>query len=730
MKTRTILFNKLKTLYLIFLCISGFCLSSFSKSIDPTATKMIFDHMVEVNKEWLKQSNLPKELFQSIAFNNDIERIQLHLQLVEQILRNNTSKSLSKTQKANRLKHLKVLRLYLKKGLFPINLHHKERTPYFIDHLGIACAVGHLMNEDEQENLTSLIKQEFNNGYINELKIHYPAIEDWAKINGFTIDELAWIQPAYGSHNQSIIDAGEIDGAIYASAVDPITNEYIFAGNFTTVNGIQNLGSIIVYDGDQVSNLGTGVQGSIYALEFFNNTLYAGGDFYINGEISNLAYFDGNSWISIQTGAMEGVVKSLETYQCALVIGGSFTKVNGQDSNYITIWDGNSLGGSNCTTINKFALSTNGPVNELEVINNKLFVGGSFNFVGIGNFGGPSKYLAAFQDNNWTDFFNGDHHEVVSVTKVAPNNLLIACEKYNFGNDFATYNLDLKTWDYTPTIQNNYNLSGGIGSVGQVYNLEGAWASTDKGLVHLNTFTYYPTNGPVYTSNSQSSVILIADYQVVFGGLFNSLTNLGTVYSSSLFMLAENSFLPVELLSFSGILNNKAIQLKWETATESNTSHFEVERRNRFGDYETVGRVDATGESTFNINYQFEDDHLDLSQHKWYYRLKMVDFDETFEYSNEIVIQSKNQTLVEGIYPNPARDKINIALHLELNETHLDISLFDISGKKVHSLWNENMVNIGSINKSFDLPQIANGLYIIKIIAGDYVYHQKIQIFK
>ena len=141
---------------------------------------------------------LPDETTQ---IKTDQALIQLHLSLVETALRSKNVAYLSTDQKKKRNEGLDILHAYWQTGIFPVNLYHSERTPYFIDHLGTACAVGHILIETGYCDFAKQIHTENNYGYIFDLEKQYPFLKEWAFIHGFAMDELAWIQPSYCTGN-------------------------------------------------------------------------------------------------------------------------------------------------------------------------------------------------------------------------------------------------------------------------------------------------------------------------------------------------------------------------------------------------------------------------------------------------------------------------------------------------------------------------------------------------
>lgn len=130
---------------------------------------------------------------------------------------------------------------------------------------------------------------------------------------------------------------------------------------------------------------------------------------------------------------------------------------------------------------------------------------------------------------------------------------------------------------------------------------------------------------------------------------------------------AKQQILPITLRSFTATKNDRSVNLDWTTSSESNGSHFEIERSQDLEVWTALGTVAAVGESTILQDYAFLDDKLPLnarSYHKtFYYRLKMVDLDEQSEYSE---IRSVRFDLDgEGdllVYPNPAINEVYVNL--------------------------------------------------------------------
>ncbi len=167
--------------------------------------------------------------------------------------------------------------------------------------------------------------------------------------------------------------------------------------------------------------------------------------------------------------------------------------------------------------------------------------------------------------------------------------------------------------------------------------------------------------------------------------------------------------IPVELMSFKGSLINDKTALQWETATEINAKEFVVEKSTNAKEFEPIGKVAAKGGNT-RTNYNFDDSKL--SEDINYYRLKMVDNDGAFKYSNTVAIKlgSKGSKGV-SVFPNPVKDHITIN-HKAADEGAI-IRIVNIAGSTVAQY------NIAkeATQTSVDASQLAVGQYFINFVS-------------
>lgn len=185
--------------------------------------------------------------------------------------------------------------------------------------------------------------------------------------------------------------------------------------------------------------------------------------------------------------------------------------------------------------------------------------------------------------------------------------------------------------------------------------------------------------------------------------------------------------LPVELVSFTGDAKDGFVDLNWITATERNSSHFDIERSSDASAFEKTGTVLSKaigGNSNAAIAYNTTD-NLPVGK-VIYYRLKQVDTDNTFAYSGIIsvnYIKSKNLKFV--VYPNPNKGEFTADISGLENNHEIEISLKDSNGKIIyHSSFfiqdQGSKLNIVPENK------LSNGIYICTLTLEGIEYNVKV----
>lgn len=181
----------------------------------------------------------------------EVRRIRLHLGNVETALRAGGTGSLSVEQRMRRAAALDWLREYRERGLFPHN-HTRpgERVPVFVDEHGTHCAVGYLLKRSGETGLVRDVVAADNNIRVRDLADN-ERFRSWLKETGLTLEEAAWIQPAYdGRDHDDLADAalivygGLASGslALYSHLTEPGPREFQVAGTLNAAVGLFNLG--------------------------------------------------------------------------------------------------------------------------------------------------------------------------------------------------------------------------------------------------------------------------------------------------------------------------------------------------------------------------------------------------------------------------------------------------------------------------------------------------------
>ena len=174
--------------------------------------------------------------------------------------------------------------------------------------------------------------------------------------------------------------------------------------------------------------------------------------------------------------------------------------------------------------------------------------------------------------------------------------------------------------------------------------------------------------------------------------------------------------IPVELASIAANADRNNVTLKWSTATETNNSGFQVERKFKgTNEWTKLSFVSGKGTSTEMNNYFYNDKNLAVG--KYSYRLKQIDFDGTFEYSPiiEVDVSAPNKFTLYQNYPNPFNPTTTIEFSIP-ERSNVTISVFNALGELVTTLVNGSL-EAGYQKVSFNASNLTSGTYIYQIKA-------------
>jgi len=174
---------------------------------------------------------------------------------------------------------------------------------------------------------------------------------------------------------------------------------------------------------------------------------------------------------------------------------------------------------------------------------------------------------------------------------------------------------------------------------------------------------------------------------------------------------AKTSSLPVELIHFSGKVEETAVALEWSTASESNTKGFNIEHSINGVDWEIIGNVRAKGNTLQRQNYDYK--HYQLNPGVHYYRLNIIDFDQFNEYSKTVSLNFDNEYFKADIYPNPMSEKGTIEYY-QTGESLTAIRIYNMNGQELFAI---TEIDAGQNRINLENPLLA-GIYMVAFESG------------
>jgi uncharacterized repeat protein (TIGR01451 family) len=256
-----------------------------------------------------------------------------------------------------------------------------------------------------------------------------------------------------------------------------------------------------------------------------------------------------------------------------------------------------------------------------------------------------------------------------------------------------------------------------------VFNIGTGATGTAGGT--LSSGGQYKVQFNVTTSSNVNLLGTISNTAFVIG-IGSQTGNLSTtIMNQSTAIISPANSLPVTLLSFTAIKSGSNAQLNWTTTNEVDNDHFEVERSLDGVNFTEVGTVAGNGSTSLLHNYQYEDNITGLSGIV-YYRLKDVDFDGKFGYSQIIAMRLDGSSLSASFtaYPNPFNSNIKL-LVTSIKNSNATISLLNTAGQVLANQaaalqTGQNVVVLQNLNSL--LP----GIYVVELLTEDGKNYQKV----
>ena len=401
-----------------------------------------------------------------------------------------------------------------------------------------------------------------------------------------------------------------------------------------------------------------------------NNNFTISGSYTNNGTYTDLGTtkFNGSTAQTVPAGSYHNLTinnSSGVTLAGGVGVSGALTLTNGiitsTSTNILTMADGSSVSGGSNTAFVDGPMAKIGSTDFVFPVGNVDTLGQ----IGISNLSASETFTAQYTKAEASNS-SSLTYPLTKVSKVESWQLERA------GSETADVTLYWQDSKYS-----------GIGSLSDLrvahYN------STNSAWEELSGAT---TTGSASLTSSQSGSITIAGVSSFSPFTFGTTDN-------------TTNTLPVELISFNLSYKDNSINLHWQTASELNNDGFEIQRSEDAESWEKIGFVKGNGNSNTIQNYTFIDNSPKVFN---YYRLKQIDFDGAFDYS-EVIFSKLSQSLSLKVYPNPVINFINIK-QLDINNAK-QISLYDASGRHIQD------ININ--NLKIDVSNLYSGYYYIVV---------------
>lgn len=193
----------------------------------------------------------------------------------------------------------------------------------------------------------------------------------------------------------------------------------------------------------------------------------------------------------------------------------------------------------------------------------------------------------------------------------------------------------------------------------------------------------------------------------------------GGSFSATSFIPVANVVLPLNITDFKATRVSENGILSWTVENQTaDNSHFEIERSLNGVAFSKVGQVSVTNNGSSTNIYSFTDLNITSLQHKGilYYRLKQIDRDGQFVYSQVRSIRLDKGKVSLGLFPNPAKSKSLLTFDLP-EASRVSVTISDAAGKIVNKV--DLNGNKGVNQYNVDVTKLASGTYLMRVSAGD-----------
>jgi hypothetical protein len=329
---------------------------------------------------------------------------------------------------------------------------------------------------------------------------------------------------------------------------------------------------------------------------------------------------------------------------------------------------------------------------------------------------GYDWYMVEGGRQDYMNYFAGCKEVCIEIS----NTKLVA------GSSLPTY------WNYNKQSLLNYLENALHGFRGVVTDVNG-----NPIKAKVTVLNHDANNSFVYSdsiSGNYHRMIYAGNYTLSFTAdsfVTKTFSNVSTSYLTTTVLnvqLQLTNPIPVELTSFTANSNESKIILNWSTATETNNSGFTIERKITGSEWNEIAFIEGSGTTTSPNEYSFIDQ--DKLNGIIQYRLKQIDFDGAYNYSNVIDVDlSVTVFELAQNYPNPFNPVTKIIFSIPSNIGGArgwltTLKVYDVLGNEITTLINEQK-QPGTYEVNWDATALTSGVYFYRITTGSFVETKK-----
>lgn len=235
-------------------------------------------------------------------------------------------------------------------------------------------------------------------------------------------------------------------------------------------------------------------------------------------------------------------------------------------------------------------------------------------------------------------------------------------------------------------------------------------AAPASGVSDINSLSVYKNtdaNGAALTA----APTVVTPTRASFGSNYVVTASISSF--STFYFAGASMVLPADALVLSGRFLSPDVALQWETETEKNTARFIIEKSSNGRQFNSIGTIAAAGNTTIKTNYSYTDvDAATDAATALYYRIKLVDLNGTYRYSNVITVTLPSFTGTVTVAPNPVRTQLNAQV-VAVTDTKAAWRILDNTGRVIEK--GDTQLKKGNNQLQVNVNKLGAGSYYLHI---------------